>query len=513
MTVVGRIRSAIVRALPPAVVACGLAWLGHDRGAQIVGTIAVLLLVIGLVAPRVAAVTDRAVQRIEVAVVHGISLLLAFGAWVFVVLPVWAVRTAGGAFGRAWAAVRRRRPDPHEASAWVFATATTSRNPDGSAADPARSGSREPAATRSVAWSLIAAVAATAVLTAGLVAVGRFTGVGDDLASTKDGPASTTGRAMEWNGFPVDRYAHEDEPWAPAYFTELQTVPSKVDFMLGYHLTDFDGRYIKIVDGHRAGYTPRDPELTVWFFGGSTLFGIGQRDDHTIPSVVAKAAEADGLRIRAVNYGASGFLNWQSLEQFEQLLSAGVPPPDLAVFYEGINETGVAFERTELGDVRRGSISRFAISDEEKDKVRGAPDNTGKMDYDQAGHRNQVMEELASDQYRRGSMLIDALAQSYGVPLVRFWQPSPFAKVATPSDDELWERLKMDPAGLPDSKRRYQAVFARSGVSAIDLTTVLDGVDRPIYFDGAHTNELGARIVGNAIYRDIRPQLEQLAGR
>ena len=513
MTAIGRIRSAVVRALPPAVVAVGLAWLGHERGAQIVGTIAVVLLVVGLVAPRAAAVTDRVVQRIEVAVVHGISLVLAVGAWVFVVLPVWLVRTAGGAIGRGWAAIRRRRRDPLPGSAWVFATATTSRNPDGSAADPVRSGSREPAATRSVAWSLIAAVAATAVLTAGLVAVGRITGIGDDLASTKEGSATTKGRAMEWNGFPVDRYAHEDEPWAPAYFKELETLPSKVDFMLGYHLTDFDGRYITIADGHRVSYTPSDPEITVWFFGGSTLFGIGQRDDHTIPSVVARAAEADGLRIRAVNYGAAGFLNWQSLEQFEQLLSAGVPPPDLVVFYEGINETGVAFERTELGDVRRGSISRFAISDEEKDMIRGAPDNTGKMDYDADGRRNQVMEELAADQYRRGSMLIDALAESYGVPLVRFWQPSPFAKVPTPSDDELWKRLKLDPAGLPDSKQRYEAVLARSGVAAIDLTTVLDGVDRPIYFDGAHTNELGARIVGNAIYRDIRPQLEQLAGR
>jgi hypothetical protein len=36
---------------------------------------------------------------------------------------------------------------------------------------------------------------------------------------------------------------------------------------------------------------------------------------------------------------------------------------------------------------------------------------------------------------------------------------------------------------------------------------VLDDVDRPVYFDGGHTNELGARIIGQALYRRLQPDL------
>ena len=46
----------------------------------------------------------------------------------------------------------------------------------------------------------------------------------------------------------------------------------------------------------------------------------------------------------------------------------------------------------------------------------------------------------------------------------------------------------------------------------VDLTKVLDDVDEPVFFDSSHTNELGARIIGRALYEQLRPALEKAEG-
>lgn len=97
--------------------------------------------------------------------------------------------------------------------------------------------------------------------------------------------------------------------------------------ILGTTLKDFTGTYLNISNGSRVSYSPHDPEITVWFFGGSTMFGIGERDNPTMPSEVAKLAEADGIRIRVENLGVT----WQETELFEQQLTLGKEKPALAV--------------------------------------------------------------------------------------------------------------------------------------------------------------------------------------
>jgi lysophospholipase L1-like esterase len=46
----------------------------------------------------------------------------------------------------------------------------------------------------------------------------------------------------------------------------------------------------------------------------------------------------------------------------------------------------------------------------------------------------------------------------------------------------------------------------------IDLSEALDGTAEPLMYDFVHTNELGARIVAEAIYKRVKPQLLAAAG-
>jgi hypothetical protein len=76
----------------------------------------------------------------------------------------------------------------------------------------------------------------------------------------------------------------------------------------------------------------------------------------------------------------------------------------------------------------------------------------------------------------------------------------------------LWKRVDFDPDWMKASARHYRLIAERSGVHPVDLTRVLDDVDVPVYLDSSHTNELGARIIGQALYRRLEPQLRQAVG-
>ena len=51
-------------------------------------------------------------------------------------------------------------------------------------------------------------------------------------------------------------------------------------------------------------------------FGGSTTYGLNQRDGHTIASELARAAAADGIELDVHNKGNNGQLHWMEAERF-----------------------------------------------------------------------------------------------------------------------------------------------------------------------------------------------------
>src|SRR5690606_36132583 len=114
-------------------------------------------------------------------------------------------------------------------------------------------------------------------------------------------------------------------------------------------------RYINIKDGVRRSWSPPQQPgcrpLRVWFFGGSSLFGEGQRDLHTIPSMVARSAWDDGLPLQVENRGVMGDPHWIASRRFEAVVADAEPAdlPDLVVFYDGANEVIPRIEANSRG--------------------------------------------------------------------------------------------------------------------------------------------------------------------
>ena len=61
------------------------------------------------------------------------------------------------------------------------------------------------------------------------------------------------------------------------------------------------------------------------------------RDAETLPSWLARVAEANGTPLEVRNYAQSGWVNWQCIASLLQKLAEG-ERPDLVVFDTGVNE-------------------------------------------------------------------------------------------------------------------------------------------------------------------------------
>ncbi len=143
--------------------------------------------------------------------------------------------------------------------------------------------------------------------------------------------------------------------WASDYWDEINSLPVVYwPFML-YRHTPYSGKYVNGDGWTRDSYqaaavsAPGGDELPLLsFYGGSTMFGVGQRDGHTIASEVARIAEREGYPVRVLNHGFGSFVSWQEMLLFEHFTSAGERPA-MAVFYDGTNDVYVQRQPAVVG--------------------------------------------------------------------------------------------------------------------------------------------------------------------
>jgi hypothetical protein len=437
----------------PGIAAVVLWWAGRGPGTVVLVGATLALLALGLVAPRAAQRLDDALRRAARVIGTGVGRALSVVAWVVGLLPLWALSRLVGysPVDHGWA---------DERSAWSAADLGHQRDPHRRPMHAARSGSHEgevgprPARGRTRRRILVSA-AVLAIAGQLAVALARQDRITDERASVidlREPSVPDASRAPDgpvtFAGLPVDSYAHEDEPFAQELFRELVEVGGMLrpDPVVGARNVEvYLGDHVNLVDGRRVTYTPVEPELEVWFFGGSTMFGIGQRDDHTIPSVVAKLAEMDGIRIRATNFGVNGDVNWQETIRFAELLPTARPAPDLVVFYDGWNDQSLGRYRVEIGSSDTSVSERLPFSDLDR---RREPVILG----DRARVTNGIEQAVAgiplsAAQYGRGVRTARALAAAEGIEALHFWQPIADVKQYFPSDDEMLRRT----ATLPGS--------------------------------------------------------------
>jgi hypothetical protein len=92
-------------------------------------------------------------------------------------------------------------------------------------------------------------------------------------------------------------------------------------------------------EGIRRTVQPYGPDAKtrIFLFGGSTMWGTGVRDEHTIASLFAQRfAQFGWSDFHVVNYGENAYVATQSLLTLLLELRAG-NIPEIVIFYDGIH--------------------------------------------------------------------------------------------------------------------------------------------------------------------------------
>lgn len=311
--------------------------------------------------------------------------------------------------------------------------------------------------------------------------------------------------------------AMASSPWYPDYRKAMYWYENDGFNPLRFRRnTDITSPYVNVADGRRRTLAPpacdRCPKLRLWLYGGSTTFGFGQRDEHTIASELVRLAHEDGISLAVDNRGVAGDTAWAEVTRFGWDVDAEAPP-DLAVFYDGVNDAGAGYRLNERGEGDSPEPLDLSLDDLDQNtaKLKGIFSRLKGISKPRSVHvtpgedgprlGTEALNDAILLRYERSRSLGRAAAAGAHVPLRWFWQPS----LATNGV------VLGEPETSPEQRAAALDLARKLPSDVGDLTRSLRHAGAPTFYDPSHTNELGARLVAEAMYARLRPQLRELA--
>ena len=257
-------------------------------------------------------------------------------------------------------------------------------------------------------------------------------------------------------------------------------------------------------------------QLKVFTFGGSTMWGAGARDDFTIPSLVSKTLSK---RVRAgvwvVNLSESGYVSTQEVIALILELQKG-NGPDLAVFYDGVNDTFAAFQSRVAGIPQNehnrvaefDALKRFGVRQAIVEKlalyrlIGGGMRSRGIPRTD--GLPNDQLARAVVNVYLRNISIVEGLAQRFGFRAVFFWQPTVFTKKQlSPWERQVYQESERRLGAASFYGEVYEAFKERMKTSPADnvhdLSGIFDDVRDTIFSDEFHVSEAGNQKIAESI--------------
>ena len=330
--------------------------------------------------------------------------------------------------------------------------------------------------------------------------------------------------------------------WAPEFWQEESARRKKpavyVPFRL-WSVTNWHSKYINNDQGVKGVWRrTSNPtncnashKMTVWTFGGSTMYGTAVPDWATIPSYLSRELNAGSNNCVVVsNFGVEGYVTDQELILLGEQLKAG-GHPDIVVFYDGVNDSSLAWPPSKSPDAH---FSFGTI----KARVEGSV--SGRLDFLQKSYAARLarvaLERLhpaasfaslvsksqpnvlaTVDNYEANMRLVRALSESYKFKLYCFWQPMlvyghkpfvPFEQQMATRDasgttaDSAW--FLTNAAAYREAERR-----AARGGNFVFLGGLFDSTKQPVYVDEAHLGPRGNEIAAQAIASYIKDYPER----
>jgi hypothetical protein len=213
-----------------------------------------------------------------------------------------------------------------------------------------------------------------------------------------------------------------------------------------YKNIDFAGKYIN-TSGLMRKTTPEKFEnkkdalpLTVYFIGGSTMYGFNATDRETIPSFFVSEYQKQfptGHSIHVSNFGICAYYSYNELMLFSHLIFTG-KKPDIIIVLDGLNDfymLGAAVNRWPYFYYRLkvGSNDNFTFK-----QAAAIADSTNQLFELPLNQRStSLLSDTLLALYNRNISSIRQLAATNGVNAFFFVQPTSFYNYPNKANDNI----------------------------------------------------------------------------
>jgi hypothetical protein len=310
-----------------------------------------------------------------------------------------------------------------------------------------------------------------------------------------------------------------DREYAREVFHDYNSVQHQYEPFVGWKILPYTGKTLHIDEhGNRIHAAAQDTVLgnrkAIVFLGGSTMWGEGSDDQHTIPAFFnAKNPEYSVLNRAQLAYNSR-----QELDALITLYSKQVKP-DFVVFYDGVNDAAflcpsdikelpahrlVPLFRSKLY-VKKSAFVKEVLHKtftENILKVMGrfsAKETDTKSLYNCLGESGKA-EEIAEIMMKNWEMA-NEIVTARGGKFVAVLQPA--AYIGKPKTDHLKLDQELGKNFVEVYKHIKQKIAQRKHDWIFDLSDKFDG-DEYIYIDFCHVSPNGNQIMAEEISNLVR---------
>jgi lysophospholipase L1-like esterase len=336
---------------------------------------------------------------------------------------------------------------------------------------------------------------------------------------------------------------YDGAPWVKEYFQELARSDNyRWESYVYWRHVPLQGKYIHVnarglretwcgdSNTHTGSHGPQG-KLTIWVFGGSTVWGMGARDQHTIPSELCGVlSQRIKVPIEVVNFGEIGYVSTQEVIALLRELQRG-RRPSVVIFCDGTNDTFAAF-RSKTAGVPYGEQNRtgaftilnatwnadlhtilsLAISRSAFCQLvpgfSSLPSGSANARDRESELPTDISERLAADVvrvYAANVQFIEALSRQAGFVALFYWQPVIFTKHHLTAYEQ--QQAQADRARRTFFLQVYEQMTRRTDISSegqfYDLTPLFAEAQEPYFIDSLHLTETGNAIVAKQMAADI----------
>ncbi|WP_299438779.1 hypothetical protein [uncultured Aquimarina sp.] len=305
-----------------------------------------------------------------------------------------------------------------------------------------------------------------------------------------------------------------DTEWAPYIYYKLKEFDEK------YHHINANG-IRKTVNFNQKN---RASAFKVFCFGGSTLFGTGTREQHTIPSRLSHYIHQNFPKknIEITNFGCHGYTrSIENIQLQREILKNNIP--DLVIFYDGVNEVISAFENNEA-DLPASSFNRrkeFRISNYYGRKISMLYSSSNikrlvtylqkkvfKTKPMQVSDPENLSTQIAL-QHIRSFEITKALGKQYNFKVYNFLQPMIFLDKPLTKPEKIMAKDNSHFRSLYINTYRdiLKQTELRKDSTFTDISSIFIEDTNTIYTDFCHIAERGNDSIAKKIFSYITPSI------